>query len=70
MMGLKWVRQFCQQARYILKTDDDAFNVPQRFIDYLIGIESARSVDRFLGGYCFTVCLITPTNAWASQWQI
>jgi beta-1,3-galactosyltransferase 2 len=54
MMGLRWVQEFCPGARYVLKTDDDGFNVPQRFIDYLIGIDDA-GIERFVGGYCFTV---------------
>jgi hypothetical protein len=51
MMALKWARTFCPSAQYILKTDDDAFNVPQRYVDYLLDIEQ----ERFVGGYCFTV---------------
>ena len=51
MMSLKWVTQFCPQAKYVLKTDDDAFNVPQRFVDYLVHVE----MQRFIGGYCFTI---------------
>jgi galactosylgalactosylglucosylceramide beta-D-acetylgalactosaminyltransferase len=51
MMALHWVIEYCPDAQFILKTDDDGFNVPQRFVDYLIGIH----VDRFIGGYCFTV---------------
>lgn len=51
MMGLKWVDRFCPNVRYVLKTDDDGFNVPQRFVDYLVNIR----VPRFVGGYCFTV---------------
>lgn len=51
MVGLHWAQEFCPGARFILKTDDDAFNVPQRFVDYLLGVET----DRFIGGYCFTV---------------
>ena len=33
------------------KTDDDAFNVPQRYVDFLLNIK----LDRFVGGYCFTI---------------
>lgn len=51
MAGLHWVRKFCPTAKFILKTDDDGFNVPQRFIDYLLGV----GADQFIGGYCFTV---------------
>jgi len=60
MMGLLWVREFCPGAHYVLKTDDDGFNVPQRFVDYLIGLDASAAtrsggVNRFVGGYCFTV---------------
>lgn len=51
MAGLHWVQKFCPTAKFILKTDDDGFNVPQRFIDYLLAV----GADRFIGGYCFTV---------------
>lgn len=51
IVGLRWVQQFCPAAKFILKTDDDGFNVPQRFVDYLLGIEAYH----FIGGYCFTV---------------
>jgi len=51
MVGLHWVQKFCHTAKFILKTDDDGFNVPQRFIDYLLAV----GADRFIGGYCFTV---------------
>lgn len=51
LVGLQWAQKFCPNTRFILKTDDDGFNVPQRFIDYLIAIEA----EWFIGGYCFTV---------------
>jgi len=51
MVGLQWAQKFCPTASFILKTDDDGFNVPQRFVDYLLGVEA----DQFIGGYCFTV---------------
>ena len=51
IMGLNWVHQYCPQAKFVLKTDDDAFNVPQRFVDFLVNVK----LDRFVGGYCFTV---------------
>ena len=51
MSGLNWVREFCPNARFIMKTDDDSFNMPQRFVDYLINVHTTR----FIGGYCFTV---------------
>ena len=51
MMALDWISQFCPQAKYVLKTDDDSFNHPHRIIDYLLDI----TVNNFVGGYCFTV---------------
>jgi Galactosyltransferase len=51
MVALQWVYEFCPGAQYVLKTDDDGFNVPQRFVDYLIGV----TAEKFIGGYCFTV---------------
>ena len=51
MMALMWTVRYCSNAKYVLKTDDDSFNVPQRYIDYLIHVTE----ERFVGGYCFTV---------------
>ena len=51
LVALRWAQTFCPSAKFILKTDDDGFNVPQRFVDYLLGVEA----DWFIGGYCFTV---------------
>ena len=38
-MALRWVEEFCPDVSYVLKTDDDGFNVPQRFVDFLLGIK-------------------------------
>lgn len=51
MIGLQWVLRYCPQAKFVLKTDDDAFNVPQRYMDYLINTH----LETFIGGYCFTI---------------
>ena len=51
MMALLWTLKHCANAKYVLKTDDDSFNVPQRYLDYLAGVTEPR----FVGGYCFTV---------------
>ena len=51
MMALNWVTQFCPNVNYVLKTDDDAFNMPERFIDFLLFVPAKH----FIGGYCFTV---------------
>lgn len=52
IMALQWVQRYCPKARFILKTDEDSFNVPQRYVDFLINMHPD---DRFVGGYCFTV---------------
>jgi len=48
MMGLAWVRAHCAHAQYVLKTDDDAFNVPQRYVDYLLTLRGG-GVTKFVG---------------------
>ena len=51
IIGLQWAMTNCPNVKYILKTDDDAFNIPQRFVDYVGTIKT----ERFVGGYCFTI---------------
>ncbi|KAK2169305.1 hypothetical protein LSH36_11g05033 [Paralvinella palmiformis] len=50
-LALRWVMKNCRQAKYVLKTDDDSFNILENFVDYLIHVKT----ERFVGGYCFTV---------------
>ena len=51
LMALDWSSKHCNQAKYVLKTDDDSFNHPARFVDYLLDVQH----NVFIGGYCFTV---------------
>ena len=51
MMSLHWIEKHCSNINYVLKTDDDSFNVPQRFIDYLVTVQEPK----FVGGYCLTI---------------
>ena len=51
VIGLQWVMKHCPNVKYVLKTDDDAFNIPSRYIDYLSEIKT----EQFIGGYCFTI---------------
>ena len=51
IIGLNWAMKNCPNVKYVLKTDDDAFNIPQRFVDYVTTIRD----ERFVGGYCFTI---------------
>ncbi len=53
MWCLRWVTQNCKHAKFVLKTDDDSFNIPQRYVEHLSSL--APSVTDFVGGYCFTV---------------
>ncbi len=50
-MVIHWFTNHCKMAKYLLKTDDDSFNHPKRFIDYLRQVRQ----EKFVGGYCFTV---------------
>ena len=50
-MVIHWFTHHCPRAKFLLKTDDDSFNHPKRFIDYLRLVTQ----DKFVGGYCFTV---------------
>ncbi len=51
IMLLHWLTNYCSNAKFLLKTDDDSFNHPKRFIDYLRHVKQ----ERFVGGYCFTI---------------
>ena len=64
MMSLWWVSQHCSEVQYVLKTDDDSFNHPYRFVDYLLDLDHQTQMhhykdppqpEPFIGGYCFTV---------------
>ena len=49
IMAMGWIKQYCPQAKYILKSDDNTYNVPERYVDYLIH----NTVHTFIGSYCF-----------------
>ena len=51
VMALQWTTKYCPQAKFVLKTDEDSFNVPQRYVDFLVDVTD----EKFVGGYCFTV---------------
>ena len=52
MISLWWAARQCSHVQYVLKTDDDSFNHPYRFVDYLL--DKVYELE-FVGGYCFTV---------------
>ena len=64
VMALKWTTTHCKVAKYILKTDDDSFNMPSRYVEFLLGKESPHL---FVGGYCFTV---RPDRRQHSKWYV
>ena len=56
MAALWWAVGKCgSHAKFVLKTDDDSFNVPERYIDYLLNNAVAAIADSdadFVGGQC------------------
>lgn len=48
MAGLEWINKNCAQAKYILKSDDNALQIPQAYVDYLTNIK----LQSFIGSYC------------------
>lgn len=50
MMALEWINQNCIQAKYVLKSDDNTYTIPQGYVDYLVD----NQIQPFIGGFCFT----------------
>ncbi len=49
--GLSWASSYCNRAQFLLKTDDDCYNNPNRYINFL---SSSWLPPGFIGGCCFT----------------
>ncbi len=49
VMMLKWANEFCNKARFILKTDDDCFNNLPKYVDFVL--HSSLPME-FIGGNC------------------
>ncbi len=47
--ALKWASNICKSFQYLLKTDDDSFNNPVKYVEYLVHHGSPK---KFLGGRC------------------
>ena len=47
--GLNWVSRHCSNVKFLLKTDDDVLNVPQRLVDHLSALPNP-DLD-FVGGF-------------------
>ena len=53
--ALRWAtKRRCPDVQFILKTDDDSFNVPGRFIDRLVDVDHLTTGNSrpFVGGQC------------------
>ena len=59
--ALQWAVTHCPAARFILKTDDDCFNNPGKFVDYL----KTENASDLVGGFCFTT---RPNRNTQSKW--
>lgn len=64
--ALTWATNYCKQARFILKTDDDTFNHPHRIIDYLMRV----SDDQFVGGSVMTEKPIRKKNKYRVDYRL
>ena len=64
MAAFHWVNQYCRSAEYILKTDDDCYNNPLKFVDFLIDVPHDVNL---VGGFCFTT---RPNRNKKSHWYI
>lgn len=56
IMALKWVSLYCPGVKYIMKTDDNTYNFPSRYVEYISGITSIHRKNNmdtsFVGGSC------------------
>jgi len=52
--SITWAIGYCgQHFTFLLKTDDDSFNVPQRFVQYLSSLADSDTDNfAFVGGLC------------------
>ena len=48
-LAFQWVSKYCASAKYIVKTDDDSFNIPYGYMDYLQAIDHRSD---FISGEC------------------
>jgi len=54
IMSMAWAIGYCgRHFTFLLKTDDDSFNVPQRFVEYLSSLADSDTDNfAFVGGLC------------------
>lgn len=63
LMGLRWSRQFCSQAAYVMKTDEDVY-VNTHQIPIML---QAAPIEGFVGGFCWGPSRPSrdPSNKWS-----
>ncbi len=64
LAALTWALQHCQGAKFYLKTDDDCYNNPGKYSEYLKTHEIPMD---FIGGHCFTT---VPHRQTSNKWHI
>ena len=64
LAGLSWVASYCNRAHFVLKTDDDCFNNPERYVNFLT---ATWLPEEFIGGGCFTGL---PNRNQRSKWYV
>jgi len=68
--SIKWAISYCgSHFAFLLKTDDDLFNVPQRFVDYLSSLANSDKDDfAFVGGLCYSGTM--PRRNDSKKWAV
>ncbi|CAL8072288.1 unnamed protein product [Orchesella dallaii] len=72
LMGYKWVLNFCQNAEFVLKVDDDMFVDVMRFIDWRSSeievLEKQKKLNELSELYCHTFGGAKPIRESGSKW--
>jgi beta-1,3-galactosyltransferase 1 len=63
--GLDWVTTYCPDARYVLKTDQDAAVFPRRIINFLEKLTRTEEKVLYNGGSMYTVVIRENTGVFA-----
>lgn len=64
-MMLKWVKTYCPQVTFLLKTDDDMFINVRALTQYLSQPEVLHRKDMIVGSL---FCRVTPIKDMGSKW--
>lgn len=64
-MMLKWVKTYCPQVAFVLKTDDDMYVNIGALVDYLSRPEVLHRKDMIVGSL---FCRVAPIKDLGSKW--